>query len=93
MKFIFTHCGQNWIKILQSATIFVLFVEGILRISDKFYLFISILLIPDLSVRPMMTCLWRHYLFHDVLWHLNKNENLPYKVHYDVLSQDAWVSS
>ena len=32
----------------------------------------NLLLILDLFVRPIMTCLWRHYWPHDVLWRLNK---------------------
>ena len=34
----------------------------------------NLLLIPDLFVIPMMTCLWRHYWLNDALWHLNKQK-------------------
>ena len=33
-----------------------------------------LLLIPDLFVRPMMTCFWRHYRLHDASWRLNKQK-------------------
>ena len=36
----------------------------------------NLFLIPDLFVRPMMTCLWCHYWFHEVLWRLNKQKRV-----------------
>ena len=36
----------------------------------------NLLLIPDLFVRPMKMCLWRHNWLHDVLWRLNKQKKI-----------------
>ena len=50
----------------------------------------NLLLIPDLFVRSMMTCIWRHYWLHDVLWRLNKQKGfLP----YGVINREACVGS
>ena len=40
----------------------------------------NVFLIPELFVRSMMTGLWRHYWFHDVLWRLNKQTRFFYHI-------------
>ena len=79
--------GLIWINFLQRVMRYDLFVGyDISRITDtykKSFICIllkhgyiphinNLLLIPDLFVRRMMTCLCRHYWLHDVLWRLNK---------------------
>ena len=103
---IVTLSGQIWIRFLQRVIMYDLFVEGRYNIFEHiwkiFYLHFAetllhthingLLLIPDLFVRPMMTCLWYYYCLNDVLWSLNKGF-LPYKVNYDIISREPWVDS
>ena len=60
----------------------------------------NLLLIPDLFVRPMVTCLWRYYWLHDLFtqhnsFHKNKISTKKNYLtwNYDTTSWEAWVDS